>query len=171
MRWVIIAAVVLVVVVVLVVGVLAIGWSLPVKHRATRSARIAARPADVFALIDAPAGFAQWRSGVTRVEVVTTDDAGAPLSFREHSGDGAITYDIVERVRDRRLVTRIADAGLPFGGQWTYELEPDGDGTTLRITEDGEVYNPLFRFVSRFVMGHTASIDRYLGDVTRRFAS
>jgi hypothetical protein len=35
----------------------------------------------------------------------------------------------------------------------------------LRITEDGEVYNPVFRFVSRFVMGHTATMDKYLADV------
>ena len=69
----------------------------------------------------------------------------------------------------RRLVTRIADTGLPFGGQWTYELVPDGEGTRLTITEDGEVYNPLFRFVSRFVMGHTATIERYLDDVEKRF--
>ena len=32
----------------------------------------------------------------------------------------------------------------------------------MRITEDGEVYNPVFRFVSRAVMGHTAMLDAYL---------
>jgi hypothetical protein len=59
----------------------------------------------------------------------------------------------------------IADSTLPFGGKWTYELTPSGTGTMLRITEDGEVYNPVFRFVSRFVMGHTATMDKYLADV------
>src|SRR4051812_3116835 len=105
MRWLVIAGVVLVV---LVLAVLAIGWTLPVQHRATRSARITARPQAVFALIAAPAGFTRWRTGVTRVEVLGTDDGGEPLMFREHSGDGAITYEVVERVRDRRLVTWIA---------------------------------------------------------------
>ena len=47
------------------------------------------------------------------------------------------------------------------------ELAADGGGTRLTITEDGEVYNPLFRFVSRFIMGHTSSIDRYLADVQK----
>jgi hypothetical protein len=32
----------------------------------------------------------------------------------------------------------------------------------MRITEDGEVYNPVFRFVSKFVMGQTATLDAYL---------
>jgi hypothetical protein len=61
-----------------------------------------------------------------------------------------------------RLVTRIAARDLPFGGTWTYELTPAGTGTELRITENGEVYNPLFRFLSRFVFGHTATMRTYL---------
>jgi hypothetical protein len=32
----------------------------------------------------------------------------------------------------------------------------------VRITENGEVYNPLFRFVSRYVIGHNRTIDAYL---------
>lgn len=39
-----------------------------------------------------------------------------------------------------------------------YRLVPDGAGTRVTITENGEVYNPLFRFVSRFLMGHTSTI-------------
>jgi len=49
-----------------------------------------------------------------------------------------------------------------------WELEPQGNGTRLTITEEGEVYNPIFRFVSRFIMGHTRTIDRYLGDLKNR---
>src|SRR4051812_19066446 len=166
-RWLLILVAV---VVVLVLGVLIVGWSLPVKHRASRSVHLAASPHAVFAIVTDVAGFPRWRSGIARVEVLASADGGAVTRFREHSGDGALTYDIVERVPDRRMVTRIADTGLPFGGQWTYEIEPDGSGTRLTLTEDGEVYNPVFRFVSRFVMGHTASIDRYLGDVGRALA-
>ena len=36
------------------------------------------------------------------------------------------------------------------------------------ITEDGEVYHPLYRFMSRFVFGHTTTIDRYLTDLGRK---
>jgi hypothetical protein len=77
---------------------------------------------------------------------------------------------VEQAVPDRLLVGRIADANLPFGGSWTYELAPDAGGrTTLTITEDGEVYNPIFRFMSRFVMGHDATIKQYLSDVGKRF--
>jgi hypothetical protein len=31
------------------------------------------------------------------------------------------------------------------------------------------VYNPLFRFISRYVMGHTATIESYLRALGKRF--
>lgn len=47
---------------------------------------------------------------------------------------------------------------MPFGGTWTYELEPwsaDGrTGTRLTITERGRVKPPVFRFLSKHVFGH-----------------
>ena len=78
------------------------------------------------------------------------------------SGKAAVTYRVVESAPPRRLVTRIADQNLPYGGSWTYDLTPDGSGTHLTITEHGEVYNPIFRFVSRFIMGHTSMMDGVL---------
>lgn len=87
--------------------------------------------------------------------------------FRETGSNGEITY-VFDELTPRRVVSRIADVSLPFGGQWTYEVEPAGSGTKLRITEDGEVYNPVFRFMSRFVFGHHGSIDRFLADLKRR---
>jgi hypothetical protein len=60
---------------------------------------------------------------------------------------------------------------LPFGGTWVYEIVPEGDSCTLTITEHGKVYNPLFRFVSRFIMGHTATIDSYLAALNAKLSS
>ncbi|HSR42141.1 MAG TPA: SRPBCC family protein, partial [Longimicrobiales bacterium] len=82
---------------------------------------------------------------------------------------GTMTIETVEAEVPTRLVTRIADEDLPFGGTWTYELEPTGDGRTrVTITEDGEVYNPVFRFMARFVFGHTATMDTYLDGLEAR---
>ncbi len=94
--------------------------------------------------------------------------ANGAKSFREQGSDGAIVYVVDAAQPPRRLVTRIADAKLLFGGTWTYELTPAAEGTTLRITEDGEVYNPVFRFMSKFVFGHQATIDAYLADLRRK---
>jgi uncharacterized protein YndB with AHSA1/START domain len=154
-------------VVVLVVIVVLVGWMLPVGHRATREATLQASPADLFKLITDVKAAPQWRPSVKEVQVPPAVEGHA--QFREIGKNGSILYQLDSIEPNRYLVTRIADRSLPFGGKWTYELIPRGDSTTLRITEFGEVYNPLFRFVSRFVMGHTATIDEYLSDVKKRF--
>ncbi len=58
---------------------------------------------------------------------------------------------------------------MPFGGTWTFDIEPAGTGTQLTITEDGIVRNPIFRFVSRFVFGHYKTQETYLRDLAKKF--
>ena len=151
----------------LILVVVVIGMLLPTKHRAGREATYNAPAAKVFRVINSPADFATWRKGVTKIEVLPPKD-GKP-TYREIGKDGSILYEVEKSVPDSMLVTRIADRSLPFGGAWTYTLTPKGDSTTLRIVEDGEVYNPVFRFVSRFVIGHTSTMDRFLRDLGEHF--
>jgi uncharacterized protein YndB with AHSA1/START domain len=147
----------------IVLVVLLVGWSLPVKHTATGEATFRSSPESLYRLITDVDRFPQWRSSVKRIERLP--DSAGKTRFREIGSDGTILYEVDSAVPGQRLVTRIADRSLPFGGSWTYELMPRGDSTTLRITEDGEVYNPVYRFVSRFVFGHNATIEKYLEDV------
>ncbi len=151
----------------LILTIVVVGLLLPVKHRASREATYNRPAAEVFRVITTPADFPVWRTGVTKVDVLPAHDGKA--TWREFGKDGDILYEVERSVPDTTLVTRIADRSLPFGGTWTYTLMPKGDSTTLRIVEDGEVYNPVFRFVSRFVIGHTATIDRYLRDLGKHF--
>jgi hypothetical protein len=113
--------------------------------------------------ICADSGPSDWRN--LKYERLTE----TPLKWREIDSNGAITYERVETVAPTRIVNRIADPSLPFGGSWTYEIAPSGNGTELTITENGEVSNPLFRFVSRFIMGYTTNIEKYQRDLTARF--
>ncbi len=68
------------------------------------------------------------------------------------------------------FVTSITDKGIPFGGGWDYRIDPDRGGSRITITEHGEVYNPIFRFVSKFIIGHDATIDKYLTALSARAA-
>jgi hypothetical protein len=148
----------------LVAVIALIGWSLPVKHQVTREATFKVSAERLFTLIATPLEFPKWRTGVKSVEMLPT--GGGLPKWTEISSDGAITFAVTESVPGVELTTVIADKSLPFGGSWTYVLAPAGpDSTTLRITEDGEVYNVIFRFLSRFVFGHATTIDRYLKDV------
>lgn len=166
MRYLLIAAAILGALVLLVV---VIGWSLPVKHTAASEVTIHAAAEPLYDLITDVERYPQWRSSVERTERLP--DSAGKTRFREVGSNGTILYEVESAEPNRRIVTRIADRALPFGGSWIYELLPRGDSTTLRITENGEVYNPLFRFVSRFVMGHTRTIDTYLQDAAKHFDS
>ena len=147
--------------VLLVVVVTAIGYALPRGHVASVETTLSATPPQVFARITDPARYGDWRKDVTQVEVLSSQ----PLKWREHAGDDPITYEVVESRTPDRFVVRIADPDLPFGGTWTYELNPDGSGTRLVITERGEVYNPIFRFMSRFVFSKTATMEKFVASL------
>lgn len=156
-------------VVLVILSVLLVGSLLPIKHQVTREATYRAAPAQLFALIENVNEYPSWQKAVSKVESLPEVD-GKPRMRETNSGQ-AITYELSDIVPDRHMVSRIADEKLPFGGSWTYELIPGpaADATTLRITEDGEVYNPVFRFVSRFVMGQSATMDKYLDAVATRY--
>jgi hypothetical protein len=66
------------------------------------------------------------------------------------------------------LVTRVGGQDLPYGGTWTYRIVPAAGGSELTITEDGEVYNVIFRFMSRYVFGHYATLDAYIKNLQHR---
>jgi len=144
--------------VLLVLVVVIIGWSLPKRHQASRSASYHAKPDRLFSLI---AGAQDWRPDVLRCETIS-DPSGREL-LRETTRDGyLITYEVMDRKPPNSIKRRIATENLPYSGTWTFTLQPDGETTVVRITEDGEVYNPIFRFMSRFVFGRTRTMDAYL---------
>ena len=151
----------------LLVGLIAaVGYMLPKGHRASRTVVYTAPPAAVFAAITDFAKLPEWRTGITSVELLSDDGRGA--RFREHGKDGVIAYRVERREPDLKLVTRIDDASLPFGGTWTFDLAAAPGGTSLTITEDGEVYNPIFRVMSKTIFSPYTTIDTYQADLRRR---
>ena len=131
-------------VLVLLVGVVAlIGSRLPKAHVASRSIVLHRSPQEVYSFVR----------------------AGGPVEFRE---DG-VNYAVVKDVPGELLITRIVDTDLPYSGQWTYTFTPESGGTRITIQEDGEVSNVIFRFMSRYVFGHTATMDSYLEALAKHF--
>jgi hypothetical protein len=126
-----------------VIGLIAIvaviGMLLPEKHTASRQARYRQTPE------------ALW------------------TAITNYKGDPTLQYKIEASDPPRRFVTRVIDTQHNFGGAWTWEITPAAGGSALRITENGEVYNPMFRFISRFIIGHTGSIDSALKSIAAQF--
>jgi len=140
MKWIIFILIGLTAIIVLMALV---GAMLPKAHTATRQARFRQTPEAIFAVISKPPDYG--------------------------SGDST-PYELVESDPPRRMVIRIADASLPYSGTWTFELSGGAVGeSVLRITENGEVGNPIFRSMSKFIFGHTATIEKYLKSLGARF--
>jgi hypothetical protein len=145
----------------------AVGYTLPVKHRAVVTATISAPPDQMYALITNVPAFPTWRTGLRSVEMLPSPDG--KRRWREVSKNGTIPFVIEAENAPIELVTRIDSKSLPFGGTWTYELRSDSPARTrLEIAEDGEIYNPIFRLVSRLFLGYDGTLRQYVADVERK---
>jgi uncharacterized protein YndB with AHSA1/START domain len=160
MAWILGAAVLVVIV------AFAIAASLPVKHVARTHAVLHCQLDEAWRRLTTFSEYPSWRREIKQME------PAGPRSWREVDTKGdAVTYECVELVPPSRLVRRISDRDLPYGGTWTFELAESSSGhTEITITEDGEVYNLVFRFVSRFLMGHHGTMTAFLEDFARTFA-
>jgi hypothetical protein len=164
MKWVFI---VLGVLALLVASAFAIGFVVPREHTASRAAVYQQPPAAIWEAITRFEDFPRWRSGLEGVRAHQT--SSGTRAWVETSSFGDLPLEVVEEEAEQKLVLRIASADLPFGGTWTYLLEPAGEGTRLTITEHGFIDNALFRFMARFVFGYTKTIEDYLLDLGRKF--
>jgi uncharacterized protein YndB with AHSA1/START domain len=121
-----------------VVGLVAvIGYFLPVAHEASRSAEFNKPPEAVFALMANPNTYLSWWDGAT------------------------VKSAVVESHPPNRVVTKVVGE-TQFGGTWTIDIVPTSSGSRVTITERGEVYNVVFRTLSKFVFGYTGTMESCL---------
>ena len=153
----------LAVIVALAAIVLVVGYLLPVKHVASVRAVLNCSVEPLWQRLISFTEYPSWRRNIAQV---TPASAG---TWKEVDKQGdAVLYETVELLPQQRLVRRIASKDLPFGGTWTIELAPVGPKQTqVNISEAGEVYNPIFRFVSTFITGRHGSMSAFVEDLAR----
>ena len=152
----------------LALGVTLIGMLMPRTHRA--SSRIALRqPADtvwvVVRGVDRVASF--WPTMKKSARLADRD--GHEVWQQTMSDGSAMMIEVVESDPPRQFKTVIvAPEGAPFGGSWTYQIEPAAGGSQVTVTEDGWVAVPPFRVFAR-MMGYHTTLDSYLKALGRKF--
>ena len=158
-------------IILLMIGaVFTVGALLPRDHVATRSVWLKQPASEIWKIIREVKSLPQWRSGVTQVDGLT-GEAVSPSGWVEHSGKDQLKIVVASEQTPNQLVTRIDDDQLPFGGTWTYDLSETNGGTLLRITEAGFVKPAPFRFIARFLIGHTKTMEGYLKDLAAKTAN
>jgi hypothetical protein len=166
MRWILIVAGSLIGLVLLAC---AVGLALPRNHHVTSRIRLQEPPDSVWVVIRDLGQIASWWPEVKKVERL--EDAAGKERWRESlGGDMALVLLVAEEGPPTRLRTVIEDTGAPFGGEWIYQISPDGAGSVVEVTEAGWVSNPIFRVVSR-LMGHHRTLDGYLSALAKRFGA
>jgi uncharacterized protein YndB with AHSA1/START domain len=150
----------------LLIAVALAGAMLPKDHTITRSVVVKQMPKEVWTAITDHANEPKWRQDVVSVTRLA-DRNGHELVEERYTNGELVKIETVESQQPTRLVRDVVDNPI-FTGRWTYELKPEDGGTRVTITEQGSVPNPVFRFVSRFVIGHTTTIDRYTRQLARR---
>ena len=147
------------------VVVVAVGALLPAEHTASVSRRIAASPDQVWDMITDIESQPVWRKDLQSVKLVSTE----PKRWVETMRMGEVPMRLESATAPTDMVTRIDSEDLPFGGAWTFRLEPTAGGTQVTITENGVVRSPVFRFMSKFIFGHDTTLKAYIGNLETAF--
>ena len=128
MKWILWISIALVGVLILIT---LIGWLLPKAHSVSREVQFREPPEAIWKAITDIEAMPAWRQGLKSVKHLP-DKNGLP-SWVETSASGTIPFETVVSQPPAKLIVRIADPKLPFGGTWTYQITPVAAGSSLRI--------------------------------------
>jgi hypothetical protein len=168
MKWITITGVVVLAIGAVIALAALAGSRLPRSHRASRQQAFSVPPEAVWRIISDVDAYPSWRGDVRTIRRLA-DREGRP-AWIEEGRSGAMTLAAERMDAPHLFVVRIADPDLPFGGTWTYEIAPTNGGSQLTITENGEIYNPLFRLMARFIFGYDGTIGSYMTALHARVA-
>ncbi|UCG85353.1 MAG: SRPBCC family protein [Gemmatimonadota bacterium] len=151
-----------------VLGPFVVGMFLPKEHIAVSSITLSRPPDSVWVVLRDLGGYPNWWQDIRRSEPDPEAD-GREIWIQTDRQGREFPLEVIQSVRPTLMVTRIADDKLPFSGQWAFEIEPAGLGSRVTVTEEGEVFNPVFRLVARLFLGYHGTIDRCLEALGEHF--
>lgn len=106
-----------------------VGALLPRTHVVSRSIVVPKPPEEVWAVISGPP---TWRAEIRSYQELPPHNGRR--MWRETDSHGqTIAYEEIESIPARRMVARIADRKLPFGGTWTVDIAPLSHDEIFRL--------------------------------------
>lgn len=152
--------------VVIIAAILTIGALLPIKHTAHRIVVLEKPQAEVWAFMRNFEATPTWQKNITKTSM-HLNKQGQEIWVEYSSEDDFLAFETIKDIAPHKLTRKIVGENLQFGGTWTFELSTKNNKTHLKITEHGEVYNIIFRFVAKFIIGHHTTMDQYITDLKR----
>lgn len=152
----------------LIVAVFVVGALLPEEHRASRTLITKQSPQALWDAINDHATEPQWRPDVASVTSLGERE-GKPVWQESYKDGNKVTLITTEAKAPTKMVRELTDLEGPFSGRWEIDITPTPAGSNITVTEMGKVSNPFFRFVSKFIIGHTTFMERYLKGLAGKF--
>ena len=97
-------------------------------------------------------------------EIIHLDGPG----FRAEtvSGDDRLAFDLDVDFKQLRMTLAIITEDIPLGGEWIIQVESiTSEKSRITIPENGFVHPPIWRFFSKFLIGHKRTAQRLLSDL------
>jgi hypothetical protein len=153
--------------IVILLVVLVGGLLLPEEHHASRTLVTTQPPQAIWDTINDHPNEPKWRSDIDSVSSLGERN-GKPVWQENYKDGNTLALMTTESRPPTRMVREIAEEG-PFSGRWEIDIQPTPAGSNVTITEVGKVPNPFFRFVSKYVIGHTTQMEKYLTNLAGKF--
>ncbi len=139
------------------------GSLLPRETIVSRTLQLGKTREEVWKLITDFPGQTKWRSRIKRIEKIDSN------KWREiYKGGREVILETKER-REPELLLRELKGKDGIKGTWTVEIAKAADGCWVTVTEKGEIRNPFFRFVGRYIIRRASHVECYLRDLARHF--
>ena len=154
---------------ILILGAFAVGSTMPVNHSISVSGVVAAPPQAVFARITNFSAASSWRPEVHSVTTLPQDNSRD--AWVEDLGHGVtmkfLAINTVPVGPDGHGLRQVKLDDAQYGGTWTYDISagPTSGTTLLKITEDGYINPPLYRFMMAHVFGPTKNLQDYMNHI------
>lgn len=153
------------------IGVVALaygaGYFLPAKHTASRSIEFKAAPETAFNTVADIKNALSWRTSLQDIKMLPASDGMESWTEVQKGGD-QISFRMKAKTPPSRIEIEVINDSN-FGGVWVGTFEPTASGgTRVTFTENGEIYNPLFRTMAKLFFDKGATLEQYLGELSRK---
>ncbi len=142
------------------------GLFFPEKHTGLITREFKQSPEEIWALITDRSNELSWRTDLKNMDRLPDRNGDEVWKEKTHRGQTLITVT-TEQVPNEKLVRKLVDHKW-YGGTWIVELTKTAKGAKVLFTENGEIYNPLIRFMFNVVFSRTPTIVEYANQLSSR---
>ena len=107
---------------------------------------------------------AAWRTGVIKIEKIS--DVSGRNIWKEFNSNGQVMkIETSEYSPMRRLVRRLINENEDGEIIWIYDFAEVGEVSTLTVSEQGKLLNPILKLISKFNSSKTKVLNMYFQDI------